>query len=52
MDRVTEFAKQIYLSLVVGNDTRTPDHHAANAFEKAAAFWAYADAKKKSEGEK
>lgn len=50
-DRVLDLAREIFLTLAVSNDTRTPERHAAMAFEKAAVFWAYAD-KKKNEVEK
>jgi len=52
-DRVTDLASRIYLSLVVANSSRTLEHHASEAFDKAEAFWNFADARaKKTELEK
>lgn len=47
-DRVTETALEIYLRTVTVDNTRTHEQRAKEAFEKADAFWLYADARKEN----
>ncbi len=43
---VVELAQKLFVATVTGTSTLTPQHHAEQAFQKAEAFYAYANARK------
>ena len=51
-DRVVELARDIYVTLSISNNGRTPEAHAADAFAKAEAFWKFVVERKQKSEEK